>query len=183
MYVEYEVEEWVGVSPDKVYSGKDLDLVVLDILRDRLEGIYDPSLGVVIAVLEAKIIGEGYTLPLSGDPNFYFPVRYKVLSFEPLIQEVVKGVVRDVREQGLFVDLGPVDGFVFRNQIIDETLEMLPDRRGFKSTETGKIIEIGDIVRARITQVSKPTTSNIKALRIGMTMRQPYLGKEEWIKR
>ncbi len=183
MYVEYEVEEWIGIPPTKVYSEEDLDAVVLSILRDRLEGIYDPDLGVVVAVLEARIVGEGIVLPISGDPNIYFPARYKVLAFEPLVQEVVKGIVRDVRDQGLFVDLGPVDGFVFRNQILDETLEMLPDRRGFKSTETGKVIEIGDIVRARITHVSKPTTSNIRALRIGMTMRQPYLGKEEWIKK
>jgi len=183
LYVEYLVEEWIGVPPGKVYSGEDLDSVVLDILRARLEGVYDPSLGVVIAVLDAEIVGEGFILPISGDPNIYFPVRYRVLAFEPLIQEVVRGVVRDVRDQGLFVDLGPVDGFVFRNQIMDESVEILPDRRGFRSTETGKVIEVGDVVRARITQVSKPTTSNIKGLRIGMTMRQPYLGKEEWIKR
>jgi len=183
LYVEYEVEEWVGVPPAKAYSGGDLDMVVLDILRDRLEGTYDPDLGVIVAVLEATIVGEGILLSMPGDPNVYFLTRYKVLAFEPVLHEVVRGVVRDVREQGLFVDLGPVDGFVFRNQILDENLEMLPDRRGFKSTETGKVIEVGDVVRVRITQVSKPTTSNIKALRIGMTMRQPYLGKEEWIKR
>jgi DNA-directed RNA polymerase subunit E' len=183
LYVEFEVEEWVGIPPAKVYTGEDLDSIVLDILRDRLEGIYDPGLGVIIAVVDARIVGDGVVLPISGDPNIYFPVRYKVLSFEPLVQEVVKGVVRDVREQGLYVDLGPVDGFVFRGQILDESLEMLPDRRGFRSTETGKVVEIGDVVRARITQVSRPTTSNIRALRIGMTMRQPYLGKEEWFKR
>ncbi|MEM0365943.1 MAG: DNA-directed RNA polymerase [Acidilobaceae archaeon] len=183
MYVEYEVVEWIGIPPDKVYSGYDLNFATLDILRDRLEGSYDQDLGVIIAIIDARIASEGYVLPLSSDPNVYFLVRYKVLAFEPVLLEVVKGIVRDVKDQGLFVDIGPIDGFIHRSQIIDENLEMLPDRRGFKSTESGKTIEIGDYVLARITQISKPSTPIPKGLRVGMTMRQPYLGKIEWIKR
>ncbi|MEM1873409.1 MAG: DNA-directed RNA polymerase [Acidilobaceae archaeon] len=181
LFVLYEVEEWLGIEPQHVYSGEDLSKVALEILRDRLEGIADPQLGVIIAVVSAEISSEGVTLPLPGDPDFYFKVRYTVLAYEPILNEVVRGIVKDVREQGLIIDLGPIDGFVHKSQIIDENVELLPDKRGFRS-ESGKIIEIGDIVRARISQIAKPTRRT-PALRVGLTMRQPYLGKEEYIKR
>lgn len=181
MFVLYEIEEWLGIEPSHVYSGEDLDRVALEVLRDKLEGIVDPQLGVVIAVVSARVVSEGVALPLPGDPDFYFRVRYTVLAYEPILNEVVRGVVKDAREQGLIVDLGPIDGFVHRSQIIDENVELLPDKRGFKS-ESGKIIEVGDVVRARVSQIAKPTRRTLM-LRVGLTMRQPYLGKEEYIKR
>lgn len=180
MYYEYEVEEWVGVPANRVYSGG-VSEAVAEKLREELEGAVDPDLGMIIAVLESEVIGDGIVLPVPGDPNIYYLVRYKVLVFEPLIQEVVKGVVADAREQGLFIDIGPLDGFVFRNQVADEPVEYLPDRRGFRLQETGRIIEAGDPVRARITQISR-SPRRTWIMRVGMTMRQPYLGKEEWIR-
>ncbi|MDM7274911.1 MAG: DNA-directed RNA polymerase [Thermoprotei archaeon] len=178
--MEYEIEEWVGVPPDKVYGDQDLNASILSMLRSAIEGTTDPELGVIIAVLEAQVASNGVVLPISGDPNVYYLVRYRVLAFEPVLQEVLRGVVKDVKDQGIFVDIGPVDAFVHRSQISDESLEMLPDRRGFKSIDTGRIIETGDLVRARITQISRPTGG---FMRIGMTMRQPYLGKEEQTRR
>lgn len=179
MYVVYEVEEWVGVPPSSLYEGQ-LESIILKILRENLEGQVDPDLGVIVSVIEVSVTGDGVIAPLPGDPNIYFPIRYKVLSFEPVLLEVVRGVVREAREQGIFVGLGPLDGFIFRNQIMDEPVEYLPDRRGFRGEESGRIVEVGDIVRARITQISR-TAKRGRMLRIGMTMRQPYLGKEEWM--
>ncbi len=179
MYVVYEVEEWVGVPPSG-FREEDLNRVLLVILREQMEGQVDPELGVVVDVIDVEVIGDGVVVPLPGDPNIYFPVRYRVLSFEPVLLEVVRGIVREAREQGIFVGLGPIDGFVFRNQIMDEPVEYLPDRRGFRGMESGRIVEVGDMVRARITQISRAARRG-KMLRIGMTMRQPYLGKEEWL--
>ena len=96
MYYEYEVEEWVGVPANRVYSGG-VSEAVAEKLREELEGAVDPDLGMIIAVLESEVIGDGIVLPVPGDPNIYYLVRYKVLVFEPLIQEVVKGVVADAR--------------------------------------------------------------------------------------
>lgn len=182
MFAEYEVVEWVGLPPETVMEGGDIDAAALKKLRDSMEGLFDSELGIIVAVESAKVESEGYSLPISGDPNIYFLVRYKVLTFEPVLHEVVKGVVRDVREQGIFVDLGPVDGFVHRHQIIDENVELSVDKRGFKSVESNKTVEIGDHVRARIVQISAVAGRSPRSLRIGMTMRQPYLGKEEWIR-
>lgn len=177
MYVVYEVEEWIGIPPSVI--GEDLDAAVRNIIRDRMEGQIDDELGIIAAVIDAKVVGDGIVLSLPGDPDIYFPVRYRILAFKPVLLEVVKGIVREAREQGIFVGIGPIDGFVFRNQIMDEQVEFLFDKRGFRGVESNRIIAVGDRVRARITQISK-AARRAATLRIGMTMRQPYLGKEEW---
>ena len=180
MYLLYEIEEWIGVDPSQVYGGN-VDDAVKRALRETLEGQVDEDLGIIVAVIEAETRGEGLILPMSGDPNIYLRVRYKVLAYQPVLLEVVRGTVREAREHGIFVGLGPIDGFVFKNQIMDEPVEYIPDRKGFRGLETGRIVELDDVVRARIVQISKLPRRTV-GLRIGMTMRQPYLGKEEWLK-
>ena len=177
MYELVEAEEWIGLltSPDE-----DINTAALRYLRDQLEGKLDTELGgIIIAVTEAQVTSEGVILPIPGDVQVYYIVRYKMLVFRPLQLEVIKGIVREAREIGIFVDLGPLDGFVYRNQIMDEPVEFMPERRGFRGAQSGRVVEINDIVRARITQVGKDRKGY--GLRIGLTMRQPYLGKEEWI--
>ena len=177
MYVVYELEEWIGVPPER--QGDDIDSVVLEILRDDLEGRVVPGVGLVIAVLEASVASEGVILPIAGDPDVYYLVRYKVLAFEPVLLEVVKGHVTRAMEMGLMVSLGPIEGIVHRSQIMDERVEFLPDRSGFKGTDSGRVIGVGDRVRARITELGRPSRAT-RMFKIGLTMRQPYLGKEEW---
>ena len=178
LYEIVEAEEWIGLL---VSTEEDIDLAALQYLRDKLEGKLDSEIGgIIISIIDAKIVSEGVILPLPGDVQVYYIVRYKMLVFKPVQLEVVRGIVREAREIGIFVDLGPIDGFVYRNQIMDEPVEFLPERRGFKGVNTGRIVEINDIVRARITQIGKDRKGY--GLRIGMTMRQPYLGKEEWIR-
>ncbi len=177
MYRIAEIEEWVGLPP---HQGENITEAALQELRYRLEGLLDPELGLILAVLDADIISDGFIPPLPGDPRIYYRIRYRVLVFTPVMFEVVKGIVRDARQPGLFVSLGPTDGFIHKSQIMDEMVEYLPERRGFRGVETGRVVEVNDIVRARIVQISKPKKGG---LRIGLTMRQPYLGKEEWIAR
>ncbi|MGC9210175.1 MAG: DNA-directed RNA polymerase [Acidilobus sp.] len=179
MYAEYTIYEWVGVRPDLAFSG-DLNRAVLDSLREELEGQVDEAMGIIISVMDAEVQGDGVMLP--NDPQIYFPVRYRVLAFEPLLQEVSMGVVREAREFGLFVSLGPTDGFVHRSQIMDEDVDYEQETRSFKGRETNRVVEIGDVVRVRVTQISK-ISKRLAAMRIGLTMRQPYLGKEDWYKK
>ena len=177
MYRVVEVIEWIGLPP----RSEDLKSAALNELRYRLEGMYDESIGLIIAVLDVDIVSDGYIPPLPGDPRVYYQVRYRVLSFVPVMFEVVRGVVRDARPPGIFVSLGPIDGFVHKSQIMDEPVEYLPDRRGFRGRDSGRIVEVNDIVRGRIVQISKPKRAI--GIRVALTMRQPYLGKEEWIAR
>ncbi|MCE4628471.1 MAG: DNA-directed RNA polymerase [Desulfurococcales archaeon] len=176
MYRLVTVTEWVGLPPR---AEEDLHTAALNELRYRLEGLYDEDIGLIIAVLDAEIVSDGYIPPLPGDPRIYYQIRYTVLSFVPVMFEVIRGEVRDARPPGLFVSLGPIDGFVHKSQIMDEPVEYLPERRAFRGKQSGRIVEVGDVVRARIVQISKPRRTG--GVRVALTMRQPYLGKEEWI--
>jgi DNA-directed RNA polymerase subunit E' len=176
LYAEYTLYEWVGVRPELAFSGE-IKKAVLQSLREELEGQVDESMGVIISVIDAEVEGDGVLLP--NDPQIYFPVRYRVLSFEPILQEVDKGVVSDVREFGAFVSLGPADGFVHRTQLMDEDVDFVQELRAFKGRDSGRTVGVNDAVRVRVTQVSR-VSRRMAAVRIGLTMRQPYLGKEEW---
>jgi DNA-directed RNA polymerase subunit E' len=176
LYAEYTLYEWVGVRPELAFSGE-IKKAVLQSLREELEGQVDESMGVIISVIDAEVEGDGVLLP--NDPQIYFPVRYRVLSFEPILQEVDKGVVSDVREFGAFVSLGPADGFIHRTQLMDEDVDFMQELRAFKGRDSGRTVGVNDAVRVRVTQVSR-VSRRMAAVRIGLTMRQPYLGKEEW---
>lgn len=179
MYAVYEVEEWVGVPPDRVYRDDvDLDKEALEILRASLEAKYIEGIGFIVAVLDARVVGDGVVLSLGTDPNIYYPVRYRVLSFEPVRGEIVKGTVVRVDRASLTVNLGPMDGRVPRDQIMDEQVEIMPGvARGANS---GREIREGDVVRARVMHVSRPGRHS-SFIMVTLTMRQPYLGKEEWV--
>ncbi len=181
MYFIYEVEEWVGVSPSKAYQVEDLDSIVLEQLREDLEGKVDDEMGIIVAVLEARVMGDGIILPLGGDPDIYFPVRYKLLAFRPVLLEVVRAVVSRVENFGLTLNLGPIEGKVHRSQVMDENVELTPDGSAFRGVSSKREIRAGDVVRARVINVSRPSRT-AQILQIGLTMRQPYLGKEEWLK-
>ena len=179
MYVVYRLREWVGIPPSYMREGRSLDEAALDILRASLEGTRDPEHGIFLAVTEARVLGDGILLP--ADPNIYYPVEYEVLAYKPLLLEVARGRVKEAREFGLFVDLGPLDGFVHRSQIMDDKVEYQPAARAFTGVETGRSVGVGDVVRVRIVQISGANRAS-KQLRIGLTMRQPYLGREDWIR-
>jgi DNA-directed RNA polymerase subunit E' len=49
----------------------------------------------------------------------------------------------------------------------------------FVGRESNKVLKVGDLVQARIVTVSMK--SRVSDSKIGLTMRQPYLGKLEWI--
>jgi len=103
-----------------------------------------------------------------------------VLVFRPKMQEIVEGAVVEIVEFGAFVEIGPLDGLLHISQITDEYISY--DEKGAKlvTKDTGRTLGEGDKLRARIVAISlnerDPSDS-----KIGLTMRQPGLGKLEWI--
>ena len=98
----------------------------------------------------------------------------------PELYEVVEGEVVDVVEFGVFVRLGPLDGLIHISQIMDDYVSYDPKREAIIGKETGRVIEKGDKVRARIVAVSLREARK-RGSKIALTMRQPGLGKLEWI--
>ncbi len=177
MYVLYRVKGIVRIDPR--YFNRPLEEAALIALRSSFEGMVHPKLGVVIAVMDVKVNEYGRVIP--GDGATYHEVEFSIIAFKPILQEVVEGPVVDVQRFGAFVNLGPLDGFVHISQVMDEKVEYDPQRGAFIGTETKRILEKHDIVRARVIGVSIPSEPT-QRLRIQLTMRQPMLGKLEWIK-
>lgn len=176
MYVKIRAVDVVRVPPERL--GEDSQTVVKEILREKLEGRLDKKIGMFIAILDIVDIKEGRIL--IGDAGVYYETIFDVLVFRPKMQEIVEGEVVEIVEFGAFVEIGPLDGLLHISQITDEYISY--DEKGVKlvTKDTGRTLGEGDKLRARIVAISlnerDPSDS-----KIGLTMRQPGLGKLEWI--
>lgn len=121
-------------------------------------------------------VGPGMIIP--GNANTFHEVEFSVLTFKPVIGEVIEGEVVEIVDFGAFIRLGPLDGLVHVSQICDDYISYEQVGNRFIGKETGKILEVNDSVRAKIIAVSMGTGRSGK---LGLTMRQKFLGKPEWI--
>ncbi len=173
MYMVHRVKDIIRIPPERF--GEPLQNVATEVLMEKYMGLYDKEMGIVIGVYDVNVSPFGRILP--NDGASYHEAEFSVISYKPALHEVVEAPVVDVKEFGLFVRLGPVDGFIHKSQVSDEYVEYDPTRPGFILKDSRKIIERGNIVRARIVAVS--LSPEREELRIQLTMRQPYLGKIE----
>jgi DNA-directed RNA polymerase subunit E' len=146
------------------------------ILSDDYEGTVTKEYGFVIAVVDVLDVGLGIVIPSSA--NTFHKVSFRILTFKPTISEIVQGVCVEIVDFGAFIRLGPLDALVHVSQICDDYIVYEESGYRFLGKETGKILEVYDIVRARIIAVSLGSGRTAK---LGLTMRQPFLGKKEWI--
>ena len=175
MYRIYRLRSVVRIDPSKL--DRDLAEVALEELRKRYENVFDKNLGVILMVMNPKVDPEGYIIMGDGAPYHY--VEFEVLAYVPVVNEIVEGVVELVGRPGINVKVGPIDGFVHISQISDEEAYYDSVRQAIVLRQSKRTIERGDIVRARITSVSGGTPQ--RPPRVSMTLKQPYLGKREWI--
>ena len=177
MYVVYRVRDIIRIPPSLFTLP--LEEAARRVLIDKYVGYVDPELGVIVAVYNVKVNEYGRILP--GDGATYHESEFDVLAYKPVVKEVVEGTVVNVQEFGLFVSLGPIDGFIHRSQVSDEELRFDENRKAFIGVRTNRVVEKGDRVRARVIAVSMPTEPSQKP-RIQLTMRQPLMGKIEWVR-
>jgi DNA-directed RNA polymerase subunit E' len=136
------------------------------------------DLGFIIAVVEVLNIGMGKLIP--GEGATYHEVTVKILTFKPQVNALALGEVVEVVDFGAFIRLGPLDGLCHVSQITDDFFSYDSRRAALVGKETGRVISEGDLVRTRIVAVS--IEGGARGGKLGLTMRQPYLGKLEWIK-
>lgn len=170
------LEDTVRIPPEKF--DKALEIVTHEELSAKYEGIVSKEMGFVVAVTNMEVSPIGRIIP--GNGATYHTVSFTVLSYYPEIQEIVEGEVVEVEDFGAFVRVGPIDALLHVSQIIDDFVSYDEKQGALIAKEAGRILKQGDTVRARITVVSfaKEGSSG----KIGMTMRQPFLGKIEWIR-
>ena len=175
MYKIVDVADTVRVPPKRF--NEDLGSVITQELETMVVGKVDKVLGIVLAVTEINEVGEGKII--LGDGAIYYKVKFRILSYQPVINEVVEGSITEVTEFGAFVNFGPVDGLIHVSQITEDFMSYDQKNASFVGRDTNKMLKVADVVQARIVTVS--LKSRVSDSKIGLTMRQPYLGKLEWI--
>ncbi|HDM35955.1 MAG TPA: DNA-directed RNA polymerase [Candidatus Syntrophoarchaeum butanivorans] len=176
MYLKMQLVNTVRVPPELL--GCELDLVIKDLLAESLEGRIDKKLGMIVAIIDLIDIGEGRIL--TGDGGIYYETTFEALVYRPQIQEIVKGRVVEIVNFGAFVEIGPMDGLVHVSQISDDFITYDEKNSRLVCRESNRALSEGDRVVARIVAVSLNEADPGES-KIGLTMRQPTLGKFEWI--
>jgi len=175
MFKLYNIEGKIEIPP--FLFGQEKEISARIILSEDYEGIITRDYGFIIAIVDVLNVGKGIIIP--GNANTFHAVEFTILTFKPTVSEVVEGTVVEIVDFGSFVRLGPLDGLVHVSQICDDYISYEQVGNRFIGKETGKILEVNDQVRARIIAVSLGTGRSGK---LGLTMRQKFLGKEDWIK-
>ncbi|WP_254823369.1 DNA-directed RNA polymerase [Haloglomus halophilum] len=176
MYKRVRLKDTVEVPP-KHLADVSPDLVKR-LLQDKLEGRMDEDVGSVVSVIDIHDIGTGAVLP--NRPGVYYEAEFDALTFDPEMQEVVDGEVVEVVNFGAFVGIGPVDGLLHVSQIDDEYLAYDEENQQLASRDSSRVLSVGDSVRARIVTKSIDER-NPRDSKIGLTAKQPGLGKHEWL--
>ncbi|MBI4142164.1 DNA-directed RNA polymerase [Candidatus Woesearchaeota archaeon] len=173
MFYKIQVEDHIRVAPK--YFGLDVNQALLKSIKLKYDGLIETELGVVVDVLNVVNVGEGAVI--FGDGASYYTTTFELLTFKPEQQEVITGKIKDIADFGAFITLGPIDGMIHISQAIDDFVSFAKDKV-LTGRDSKKTLKVGDQCRARVIAVSFKDVTNPK---IGLTMRQPGLGKLEWI--
>ncbi len=168
--VEVPPKHLADVTPERVKA----------LLQDKLEGRMDEDVGSVVSVTKVHDIGEGAVLP--GRPGVYYEADFDAITFDPDMQEVADGTIVEVVEFGAFVGIGPIDGLLHVSQISDQYLAFDGENQQLASTESDETLGVSDPVRVRIVTKSIDER-NPRDSKIGLTAKQPGLGKLSWLDR
>jgi len=173
MFYEVLVTDHVRVEPNKF--GMDTDEAVRAQLEESFAGFQDKDIGTVVAVLDVQEVKEGIIIP--GDGAAYYESTFKLIVFKPELQEAVFGTIEEITNFGAFISLGPIRGMIHISQTMDDFVSF-SDSGVLTGKDGKKNLVQGDKCIARIVAISYKGESP----KIGLTMRQPGLGKLDWVK-
>jgi DNA-directed RNA polymerase subunit E' len=173
MFYLIEVEDYVRVEP-KLF-GLSTKEAVEQQLRETYKGFMNRNMGFVVSVVGVLEVGEGIIIP--GDGAAYYNSVFKLITWKPEMQEIVYGIIGEITNFGAFINLGVAQGMIHISQTMEDYVSF--NKSGTLSGKSGKRnLHKGDLCLARIVAISY----KVGEPKIGLTMRQPGLGKLEWIK-
>lgn len=175
MFKLVTMEDTIRIPPETF--GNPLETVGYQQVKTKYEGIVDETLGYVVAVTNVTVSPVGKIIP--GDGATYHKVTFSLLTFYPVLQEVVEGEVVEIADFGAFVRVGPVDALLHVSQLMDDFISYDEKQGVLLGKETSRKLTTGDKMRVRVTAVSLGRAGG--SAKIGVTARQPFLGKLEWI--
>lgn len=178
MYYRTKIRDTVRIPPYKFESP--IHEVAIETLNEQYSGRLDKKLGLLICVNDILEIGEGKLI--IGDGATYHNVVFEAIFFKPEQHEIFNGEVIDIVDYGAFVRIGPMDGLIHVSQVTDDYINYDPKRGALIAKESNKVLEEGDLVRARVVSVSIKDESNnnienSRNSKIPLTMRQNNLDR------
>ena len=173
MFYIAEVEDYVRVEP-KLF-GLPTEKAIDEQLRETYSDYYDKDLGRSISVIEVIEVGKGVIIP--GDGAAYYNSKFKLLVWKPEMQELVYGEIAEITNFGAFINLGVMRGMIHISQTMDDFVSF-SKTNSLLGKASKRTLKQGDLCMARIVAISHKGDEP----KIGLTMRQPGLGKIEWIK-
>ncbi|NPE26815.1 DNA-directed RNA polymerase [Methanococcoides sp. SA1] len=172
MFYEVLVTDHVRVEPNKF--GMDTDEAVRMQLEESYSGFQDKDIGTVVAVLDVEEVKEGIIIP--GDGAAYYESTFRLIVFKPELQELIYGTIEEITSFGAFITIGPIRGMIHISQTMDDFVSF-SDSGVLTGKDGKKNLVQGDKCIARIVAISYKGEEP----KIGLTMRQPGLGKIEWV--
>ena len=173
MFYLTEVEDYVRVAP-KLF-GLPTGEAVEKQLKETYADYYDKELGKVVSVIEILDVGEGVIIP--GDGAAYYNSKFKLLTWKPELQELVYGIIAEITTFGAFINMGAMRGMIHISQTMDDYVSFSKSNT-LAGKSSKRSLKTGDQCLARVVAISHRGDEP----KIGLTMRQPGLGKLEWIK-
>ncbi len=172
MFYIVEVEDYVRVEP-KLFGLKTSNAVAKQ-LQETYANYHDKEIGEVIGIISVLEVGDGVIIP--GDGAAYYNSKFKLIVWKPELQEIVFGIVEEITNFGAFMNLGVMKGMIHISQTMDDYVSFSTTNT-LLGKDSKKILKKKDACIARIVALSHKG-ENVK---IGLTMRQPGLGKLDWI--
>ncbi|MEM3405978.1 MAG: DNA-directed RNA polymerase [Candidatus Pacearchaeota archaeon] len=172
MFYIVELEDYIRVEPSLFgLSTKD---AIKEQLKKSYKEYFNKEIGVIIGVIEILNVEDG--IIIFGDGAVYYNTAFKILTWKPEIQELVFGIIENIENFGATINLGLVNGIIHVSQTMEDYVT-ISKSNSLLGKNTKKTLKKGDLVIARIVALSQ----KYDEIKIGLTMRQPGLGKLEWI--
>lgn len=172
MFYIAKVEDYIRVEP------RHFGLATKDAVEKQLNESYVMSLkkdlGVVLSVIEVSKVGDGTIIP--GDGATFYKSMFTLLTWRPELHELVYGTIEEITNFGAFIKLGALKGMIHISQTMEDYVTL--SKTGTLTGQASKrALGAGDDCVARIVAISYKMGDP----KIGLTMRQPGLGKTEWV--
>ena len=172
MFYILDVEDHVRVEP-RHFGLPTREAIEKQLNEDFINKV-SKEFGYVIAVLSVGEIDDGVII--SGDGAVYYNSDFKVLTWKPELHELVYCTVDEVTNFGAFMKIGPAKAMIHISQTMEDYVSL--SKTGTLSGKASKKnLAKGDDCVARVVAISFKTG----VPKIGLTMRQPGLGKLQWI--
>ena len=168
-----EVQDYIRVEP-KLFGLPTMEAVDQQ-LKKIYTDYYDKEIGKVITVIRVLEVGDGVIIP--GDGAAYYNTKFKLLVWKPEMHELVYGIISEITNFGAFINLGVMKGMIHISQTMEDYVSFSKTNI-LTGKSTKRSLKQRDLCLARIVAISHKGDEP----KIGLTMRQPGLGKLEWIK-